>query len=132
MSGAASGNRFWEQLWNPSRRTDWARAGRATAGFMVPLALQATVGLPVSVVFASIAAQNIAMLDVRGDYRLRVLLLVGMTRLLASAGALGALAAAISRVRWWRRCWWRWGRRCGGTWAVTTARCCRRRRCCCS
>lgn len=60
---------------------------------MIPLALQATVGLPVPVVFASLAAQNIAMLDVRGDYRLRLMLLVGMIGLLTSAGLLGVLAA---------------------------------------
>ncbi len=77
----------------PARRSDWARATRATAGFLIPLGLHATVGLPVPVVFAAIAAQNIAMVDVRGDYRLRLMLLGGMIVVLAAAGALGVVAA---------------------------------------
>lgn len=93
MSVVATAKGIWEGWRSPARRPDWARATRATSGFLIPLALNATVGLPVPVVFVSIAAQNIAMLDVRGDYRLRVLLLMGMTALLAGAGALGVLAA---------------------------------------
>lgn len=89
-SPAKSIRHFFER---ESLRPDLARATRATAGFMIPLALQATVGLPVEVVFASITAQSIAMLDVRGDYRLRVSLLTVMTLLLATTGVLGALAS---------------------------------------
>lgn len=82
-----------QELRDPARRPDAARAARATAGFMIPLVLNATVGLPVSAVFAALAAQNIAMLDVRGDYRVRVLLLVAVIGLLAVVGALGVWAA---------------------------------------
>ncbi|MFA6961498.1 MAG: FUSC family protein [Opitutaceae bacterium] len=93
MTAAALGNSFRQFFERESLRPDLARATRATAGFMIPLALQATVGLPVEVVFACITAQSIAMLDVRGDYRLRISLLVVMTVLLATTGVLGALAS---------------------------------------
>ena len=93
MSAASVPKDVRQFIERESSRPDLARATRATAGFMIPLVLQATVGLPVSVVFASLAAQNIAMLDVRGDYRLRLLLLLGLIALLTSAGALGAAAS---------------------------------------
>lgn len=91
-SVATSVQGWWRELRGPAWRPDFARATRATAGFMIPLALASTIGLPVSVVFTAIAAQNIAMLDVRGDYRLRLLLLLGMTALMAAAAAIGVLA----------------------------------------
>lgn len=75
------------------RKSDRAISARATAGFLIPMLLHMAVGLPASVAVAAIAAHNLAMMDVRGDYRLRVMLLVGMAALLASAGALGVLAA---------------------------------------
>lgn len=93
MKAAALGNAFRKFAERESLRPDLARATRATAGFMIPLALHATVGLPVEVVFASISAQSIAMLDVRGDYRLRISLLAVITLLLATTGVLGALAS---------------------------------------
>ena len=57
---------------------DVSRAIRATIAFMVPLLLAITGWLPVNASFATIAAQNIAMLDVRGDYRFRVALLAAI------------------------------------------------------
>jgi uncharacterized membrane protein YccC len=93
MTAASLGKIARQFTEGESLRPDLARAARATAGFMIPLALQATIGLPVEVVFASIAAQSVAMLDVRGDYRLRVSLLAVVTILLATTGVLGALAS---------------------------------------
>ncbi len=84
---------WWATWFGADQRVDRARATRAMTGFMIPMVLAATVGLPVPVAFMSISAQNIAMLDVRGDYRLRLLLLMAVTLLLASAGAFGVLAA---------------------------------------
>jgi uncharacterized membrane protein YccC len=93
MTAASLGKTVRQFAEGESLRPDLGRAARSTAGFMIPLVLHATVGLPVEVVFASISAQSIAMLDVRGDYRLRVSLLVVMTLLLATTGVLGALAS---------------------------------------
>jgi uncharacterized membrane protein YccC len=76
-----------------SLKPDLARACRAATAFMIPLVLHALHLLPVDPVFAAIVAQNIAMLDVRGDYRLRASLLLVMIILLASAVVLGTLAA---------------------------------------
>lgn len=76
-----------------SLRPDLARATRATLAFMVPLVLASTVGLPVEASFAAIAAQNIAMVDVRGAYALRASLLLAMVLVLAASAALGAFVA---------------------------------------
>lgn len=74
-------------------RIDLARAIRATAGFMTPLILHACGWLPVDPIVAAIVGQNVAMLDVRGDYRLRASLLLVMTLLLAVAAILGSISA---------------------------------------
>ncbi len=78
---------------NESLRPDLTRAARATAAFALPLVLAATVGLPVEPTFAAIAAQNVAMVDVRGAYRLRFALLLAMLLVLAGSVALGGLVA---------------------------------------
>ena len=59
--------------------------------FMAPLLLSLDGRLPVEVVFAGLAAQSIANVDVRGAYRLRLTLLLAKTLVIAAAGALGAL-----------------------------------------
>ena len=51
-------------------RPDLARAARATAGIIIPLLLAETGHIPLHVIFAAIAAQNVAMADVRGSYSL--------------------------------------------------------------
>ena len=79
---------------NESLRPDLARATRATVAFAIPLVLASTTGLPVEPTFAAMAAQNIAMVDVRGAYRLRFALLLAMLLVLAGSVALGGLAAA--------------------------------------
>ena len=63
---------------------------RATAGIIVPLLLAETGQIPLHVIFAAIAAQNVAMADVRGSYSLRLAIL--------SSGALLLGLAAAARV----------------------------------
>jgi uncharacterized membrane protein YccC len=73
-------------------RPDLGRGVRCTVAFMAPLLLALTGKLPVEVVFAAVAAQGIALVDVRGGYRLRFLLLMAMTGVIAAAAGLGALS----------------------------------------
>jgi len=75
-----------------SLRPDWGRAWRCTFAFMVPLLLAVAGRLPVEMIFAAVAAQNIALVDVRGGYALRFTLLLAMSAVMAGAAGLGALA----------------------------------------
>ena len=76
-----------------SLRPDLSRAVRCTVALMVPL-LVATAGhLPVEAAFAAFAAQNVAMLDVRGAYALRFSLLVAVSAILAACAGLGGFLA---------------------------------------
>jgi uncharacterized membrane protein YccC len=75
--------------WKP----DLARATRATAGIIVPLLLAETGQIPLHVIFAAIAAQNIAMADVRGSYSLRLAILSSGALLLGLAAALGSISS---------------------------------------
>ena len=77
-----------------SLRPDLGRALRATVAFMVPLVAAHAGWLGHDATLMCIAAQNIAMVDVRGAYRFRVGLLVAMTVILAATVALGALSGA--------------------------------------
>ena len=72
---------------------DIGRGMRCVASFMAPLALGLSGKLPVEMIFAAMAAQNVANVDVRGSYGLRLSLLLSMTVILAGSAALGALAA---------------------------------------
>lgn len=88
---------LWARL---IRRTDEAalspdlsRAVRATIAFMVPLLLAARGWISTDVSFVALAAQNIAMVDIRGDYRLRFALVVAMAAVFVGAAALGATVA---------------------------------------
>src|SRR5476651_2019599 len=76
-----------------SLQPDLGRAVRATVAFMVPLLLAAAGRLPFEMTFVALAAQNIAMVDVRGAYLLRLWLLLAMTVILAGSVGLGALAS---------------------------------------
>ncbi len=73
---------------------DLNRAARSTAGFMIPMLAAHWWDLPIEASFAAIAAQNIAQVDVRGSYPLRLSLLLAMTVVLASASWLGGATAA--------------------------------------
>src|SRR5450432_3892143 len=76
-----------------SLKPDLSRAIRATVAFMVPLLLAMRGWIAIEVSFVALAAQNIAMVDVRGDYRLRLTLLLAMTAVFAGDAALGAFAS---------------------------------------
>ncbi len=76
-----------------ARRPDVSRATRATIAFMVPLLLAARGWINIDVSFVALAAQNIAMVDIRGDYRLRFGLVVAMAGVFVGAAALGASVA---------------------------------------
>jgi len=75
--------------WQP----DLARATRATAGIIVPLLLAETGRIPLHVIFAAIAAQNVAMADVCGPYSLRLAILSSGGLLLGLAAALGSMSS---------------------------------------
>ena len=72
---------------------DINRALRATVGFMVPMLATVYWNLPIEVSFAAIAAQNIAMVDVRGSYSLRFTLLLAMSAIYAACGWFGCMGA---------------------------------------
>src|SRR3954462_9942884 len=72
---------------------DVSRALRATIAFMVPVLLAARGWISVDVSFVALAAQNIAMVDIRGDYRLRFALVMAMAGVFVGAAALGAVVA---------------------------------------
>lgn len=76
-----------------SLQPDLSRAIRATVAFTVPMLLALRGSLPVEVSFAAMAAQNIAMVDLRGDYRLRFALVFSMAAVFVGAAALGASVA---------------------------------------
>jgi uncharacterized membrane protein YccC len=72
---------------------DLSRATRTTVAFIVPLIVAHFWHLPVEATFAAIAAQNIAMVDIRGSYPLRFSLLLAMTAVLAGSVWLGGMAS---------------------------------------
>src|SRR6204780_1878523 len=80
---------FAKEFSNP----DIGRGLRSMASFMAPLALGLSGRLPVEMIFAAMAAQNLAIVDVRGSYGPRLSLLMAMSVILAAASAMGALAA---------------------------------------
>lgn len=71
---------------------DLRRALRATVAFMAPLVLAHLGLLTGPAIYAAMAAQSVAMVDVRGAYRMRVSLLLAMTLVLAGATWLGSVA----------------------------------------
>ncbi|MEO6567403.1 MAG: FUSC family protein, partial [Opitutaceae bacterium] len=93
MNALRSWKKLGEFAEQESLQPDFGRAIRAMVAFMVPLLLAAGGWLPLEVSFVAIAAQNIAMVDVRGAYRLRLALLLAMTAVFGGAASLGALSA---------------------------------------
>lgn len=93
FNNLVSTTRPWKKIGQFAEREslqpDLGRAIRATVAFMAPWALVAIGWPPLEVTFVAIAAQNIAMVDVRGAYRLRLTLLLAMTAVFAGAAALG-------------------------------------------
>ncbi|HVT74611.1 MAG TPA: FUSC family protein [Lacunisphaera sp.] len=74
-------------------KPDLGRAVRATLGFMLPVLAARAWNLPLEISIAAITAQNIAMVDVRGSYPLRLGLLLAMTAVYVVAVGLGAFGA---------------------------------------
>jgi uncharacterized membrane protein YccC len=76
-----------------SLQPDLGRGCRAAIAFMVPLLLAVAGWLPIEVSMVALAAQNIAMVDVRGAYQFRLGLLLAMTAVFTLAAVLGTLAS---------------------------------------
>ncbi len=74
-------------------RTDFSRAIRGAIAFTAPLVLGPLLHWPLAISFVALAAQNIAIVDVRGPYSLRLTLLLAMSLILAGYAAVGSLAA---------------------------------------
>jgi len=70
---------------------DLARGVRATVGMLIPLWLAETGWIPHDLVLMAIAAQSLAMVDLRGSYSLRLAYLFAASLLYAIAAALGVL-----------------------------------------
>src|SRR5258706_2858161 len=75
-------------------KPDLNRAMRCTVGFMGPMLAAYWWHLPVEASYAAIAAQNIALVDIRGSYPLRLSLLLAMTAVLAGSTWLGSVTGA--------------------------------------
>ncbi len=61
------------ERWQKERlRPDLSRAARCVVAFMVPILAAQAGWLPIDATFAGIAAQNIALVDIRGPYPLRI------------------------------------------------------------
>lgn len=93
MTLASPWNRLNRLFEDQSLQPDLGRAIRATLGYMVPLLLAAAGRLPWETTFVALVAQNIAMVDVRGAYAVRLGLLLAMTAILSGAVLLGTLAS---------------------------------------
>jgi uncharacterized membrane protein YccC len=72
---------------------DLGRGTRAALGMLLPLLLAETGRIPFDVTLMAIAAQSLAMVDLRGSYSLRLALLVAGSALYALSATLGVVAA---------------------------------------
>jgi len=79
---------------NEALYPELGRAMRTTVAFMAPLILAYYGGLKGPVLFAAIAAQSVALIDIRGDYRVRLGLLLGKAAILTAATWLGCVAGS--------------------------------------
>ncbi|HKB56357.1 MAG TPA: FUSC family protein [Lacunisphaera sp.] len=85
--------RMREAIERKRLQPDLSRALRCTVGFMGPMLAAHWWHLPFEISFAAIAAQNIALVDIRGSYPLRLSLLLVMAAVLAGATWLGSITA---------------------------------------
>ncbi len=74
-----------------SLRPDLGRAVRCTLALMGPLLFAVTGHFPLDATLAALAAQNVAMPDVRGAYAVRFNLLLAFALILAGCGGLGGI-----------------------------------------
>jgi len=70
---------------------DVARALRSSVAFTVAWIVCLWTGHPIAAVFAATAGQNLALVDVRGDYRVRLAILLAMTVVMAGCVMAGRL-----------------------------------------
>jgi len=70
---------------------DVARALRSSVAFTVAWIVCLWTGHPIAAVFAATAGQNLALVDVRGDYRVRLAILFSMTLVMAGCVMAGRL-----------------------------------------
>ena len=89
MSGLIA--RLREYVERKRLQPDLNRATRSTAAFLGPLLAAQWLHLPIEASFAALAAQNIAIVDIRGAYPLRLSLLLVMTIVLAGSTWLGGM-----------------------------------------
>ncbi|MEA3207211.1 MAG: hypothetical protein QOE70_268 [Chthoniobacter sp.] len=82
-------NRFFESI---ALRPEVGRALRSSFAFLIPLLVCHALGRPADGVFIAIAAQTIALPDLRGAYAMRLMILATMTLVVAGSALLGVWA----------------------------------------
>jgi hypothetical protein len=73
-------------------RVETGRALRSSTAFLVPLVVCLFAGRPDDGMFIAIAAQTIALPDLRGSYGMRLMILATMTIVVAASAVLGIWA----------------------------------------
>lgn len=94
MSAKSLSAQFKRLLEQALLTTDTVRALRSTVAFMVPLIWFHRIGRPDLGIFIAIAAQNVALTDVRGDYWLRFAVLLAITVVMAGSSWLGVVTGS--------------------------------------
>ncbi|MGC3991838.1 MAG: FUSC family protein [Chthoniobacteraceae bacterium] len=84
----------WLEAFKENASPDVARGIRATLGMVIPLLLAETGRIPLDLTLGAIAAQSLAMVDLRGSYSLRLAFLFSGTMLYAISAVMGGLAAS--------------------------------------
>ena len=84
-----AGELFQQESINPAL----TRALRGTVAFVLPLVVAQLLKLPADASFAAVGAQVVALTDVRGAYRSRLVILAVITAAITGATMLGTLAA---------------------------------------
>ena len=93
MSTDALSKRAGELFQRESLNPAITRALRGSVAFVVPLIIAQLLKLPVDLSFAAVGAQVVALTDVRGAYRSRLVVLAVVTAAITAATLLGTLAA---------------------------------------
>ena len=93
MSTAPLSTRAGELFQRESLNPALTRALRGAVAFVLPLVVAQMFKLPAAASFAAVGAQVVALTDVRGAYRIRLVILLVITAAITGATALGTLAA---------------------------------------
>ena len=96
MIGASFSSRLGRLFEHSVLTTDVARALRSSLAFACVWVICLLSGHAMAAVFAAMVAMNLALVDVRGDYRVRLAVLLTMTVVLATAALAGTIAGATS------------------------------------